>query len=236
MTIKAWLVTIAISLATGLAWSQQNTLSKVRQYYKNFSQDSCLKLYPSGDINQVVLIRHGQPNIDKKGWRNRKEAMKYVRDYDSVGIIPPDFTPVCLKAGQRVTVYHSTLPRAAHTAKLLFEDTPMVADPRFREFERKVLKFINMKLPLGFWVGASRVLWFTGMNKKDIESFKTAKRRAKGNAAFLTSRVETNPATVLVAHGLHNKYVLKYLRKLGWKLVRKGGSGYLAINVLAKPK
>ena len=112
----------------------------------------------------------------------------------------------------------------------------MMADPRFREFERKVLKFINMKLPLGFWVGASRIFWFAGMNKKDIESFKTAKRRARGNAAFLTSQVETNSAAVLVAHGLHNKYVLKYLRKLGWKLVRKGGSGYLAINVLAKPK
>lgn len=236
MTIKAWVVTIAISLTTGLVWSQQNTLSKVRQYYKNFSQDSCLKLYPSGGVNRVVLIRHGQPNIDKKGWRNRKEAMKYVSDYDSVGIIPPDFTPVCLKAGQSVTVYHSTLPRAAHTAKLLFEDTPMVADPRFREFERKVMKFINVKLPLGFWVGTSRILWFAGVNKRNIESFKTAKRRAKGNAVFLASKATENGEVILVAHGLHNKFVMKYLRKTGWVKVRKGGSGYLAINILAKPK
>ena len=234
--MKILAVTAVIFLVGRMAPAQEKPILRAKEYYKGLTQNNCVQLYPHRDVNQVILIRHGEPNIDKKGWRNRDEAAKYMYDYDSVGVVPFDFIPLCLPFEQNVVTYHSSLPRAKHTASLLFGQRQMIEDARFREFERKVLRFFNVKLPLGFWVGTSRVLWFMGMNKKDIESFRNATKRAKSNARFLGSQADTQGTVVLVAHGLHNRYVMKYLQDQGWKKVRKGGNGYLAINILAKPK
>ncbi len=236
MTIKVLALTAVLLLNGVIAWAQEKPVLKVKEHYEGFTKDNCIQLYPHEDINQIVLIRHGEPNIDKKGWRNREEAVKYIYSYDSVGVIPFDFIPLCVPFRQDAVIYHSPLPRAKHTASLLFGYRQMIEDVRFREFERKVFRFINVKLPLGFWIGTSRILWLMGMNKRDIESFKNAKKRAKDNALFLISQADTHGVVVLVAHGFHNKYVMKYLQHQGWKKVRKDGNGYLAVNVLAKPK
>ncbi|MDN5213542.1 histidine phosphatase family protein [Fulvivirgaceae bacterium BMA12] len=221
------------------AIAQQNTLKPLKKYYSNQEPGTCLRIFedPSDSIHQILLIRHGEPDLNKKGWRRRPAAMEYVKAYDSVGVIPFNEELHCLEGIKTDKVYHSSLHRARHTAQLLFKNKlQLIEDQRFREFERKVMGFINMKLPLGFWLGASRVLWMMGLNDKQIESFRAARSRARENAAFLARQAQDSGQAILVAHGFHNKYVMKYLKKDGWKLVNKGGNGYLAINVLAKIK
>lgn len=216
--------------------AQQTQLESLKTFYENQETGGCLKVYPdeSPKSYQIILIRHGQPNLNKKGWRGRNQAVQYASAYDTVGIVPFDKTLLCLENITTDEVYHSSLPRARHTARLLFgENSKFIEDGRFREFERKVMKFINVKMPLGFWLGTSRILWLMGMNDKGIETLQQAKTRASENALFLAEQAKKDGQVILVAHGLHNRYVMKYLRKQGWELVRKGGSKYLAVNVLA---
>ena len=188
-------------------------------------------------LNQIILLRHGEPALNKKGWRKRKEAMRFVVQYDSVGVYPPGYTPVSLDTNDINTIFTSTLNRSISTAEQLFDKSENHrADAIFREFERKVFSFPNIKLPLNWWLVGSRAFWFMGLNKKGIESFSEAKLRAREAAAFLETKAEEDGKTVLVSHGLLNHYLVKYLKKNGWTEVFDGGKGYLSQKVLVKNK
>lgn len=39
---------------------------------------------------------------------------------------------------------------------------------------------------------------------------------------------------MLVAHGFLNRYIKEDLEKMGWRVVRDGGHGYLGTTILAK--
>lgn len=215
---------------------QQISLDQVKDHYDEQATDQCVELFKSNDksLKQIILIRHGEPDLDKKSCRNREAAKDYMQAYDTVGVIPFDPFPVCPEGLPIDKIYHSNLERAKHTAQLTFGGQyNLVEMPRFREFERKVISFFNIKMPLEFWMGFSRGLYMLGLNDNGIENFKEARKRARGNAEFLTEKAEQDEMVIVVAHGLHNKYVGKYLKKAGWELVRDGGQPYTAVNVYA---
>ena len=204
---------------------------------KEHDERKCLSIYqdPKTKPYQIILIRHGEPDINKKGWRSRNQAEQFAGAYDTVGVIPFDKKLHCFDGLTTGRVYHSSLPRSRHTAQLLFGgNLELIENAKFREFERKVMKFINLKMPLMFWLGTSRILWFMDMNDKDIETFEEAKSRARENALFLAEEAKKDGQVILVAHGLLNRYLIKYLEKNGWEQVRNEGSGYLSVNILAK--
>lgn len=186
-------------------------------------------------LQQIILIRHGEPALKKHGWFKRKEAQGFVLAYDSVGIYPPEYKPVLLYPNEVDTVFTSSIPRAKNTADLIFgEGYAFQPYPLFREFERKIFAFPNLKLPLKYWLVKSRILWFLGMNKKGIESFSKAKKRAKLGVNQLELKAQRDGKVVLVSHGLLNRFLVKYLKKNGWQVARDGGSGYLASWLLVK--
>ena len=190
---------------------------------------------PYDTLEQIILIRHGEPALNKKGWFTRKEAMQFIKDYDSVGVEPLPYQPVLLAPGEIDTVYTSTINRAKYTGKLAFGAAVHYQDdPLFREFERKIFGFPNLKMPLKFWLVTSRVLWLMGANKKDIESKKEANQRAQQAAQKLIDHATKQNKVILVAHGLLNRSLVKNLKKQGWTLVRKGGSKYLATSLLVR--
>lgn len=186
-------------------------------------------------LAQIVLIRHGEPALKKDGWVNRPTAQAFMRAYDIVGVCPFSEPPLQLRPDEVDTVWTSNLGRAMHTAELAFGNlTTTSALPLFREFERKVFAFPNMRLPLRFWVVASRILWLIGANDSGIESFKEAKARAEKASSFLERQALAKGKTVLVAHGFLNRYLVKTLEKRGWTIIREGGSEYLATWLLVR--
>lgn len=234
-TFRNILILVGMTIAGIHLFGQGDGVKMLKTYYKTLPEDTCVRILLQNQegLKQIVLMRHGEPDLDKKGWRNRNGAEQFMHDYDSVGVKAFDKKPLCTEGLPVDTIFHSTIPRAASTAILAFEDMPLHGDMKFREFERKTMKFCNIKLPLKCWTTGSRLLWFMGMNKKGIESLREAKNRAKNNASFLISQSDEQQLVILVAHGLHNKYVLKYLRKMGWKKVYDQGNGYLSLKVLA---
>lgn len=234
-----YLGVISILFIANCSVSQDVQIKDIKKLYKEQSDTNCISLFRNSksQIKQIILVRHGNPDLYKKGWRNKKEAIRYMHDYDSVGVKSFSEAPVCIETLLTDTIYHSSIPRAQNTAQLAFGNSFVLdGSYQYREFERKCMNFFNIKLPLKFWTAGSRILWLMGFNKKGIESFRQAKQRADQNAETLEFYSQNNDQTLLVAHGLHNKFVKKYLKKRGWKKVFSNGKGYLSVIILAKPE
>ena len=222
--------------------------SSIEAYYKklekqsktspqtiHFVPDSLVAIERSDNIAQIILLRHGEPALNKKGWRKRREAIAYIQAYDSVPVYPPEFIPVRLGDDELNVIYTSSINRAISTANQVFNREELqIPNPLFREFERKIFGFPNIKLPLKWWLTGSRILWFMGLNKKGIESFGEAKQRANEAATVLEEDALMKGKTLLVSHGMLNHFLVKYLKKNGWTEVFDGGKGYLSQKMLVK--
>jgi len=183
-------ILILLIYSTVSAFGQKETLKVAKNYYESYPEDSILSLFENENLNQILFIRHGEPNLNKKGWRNRKQAIQYTIDYDASGIIPFERHPLETGVLENDTVFYSPLARARHTAQLLFQDRGFVleGDSVFREFERKIIPFLNLKLPLKFYLSTTKIVWFIGLNDKCIETVRCAKKRTRRNNDFLEFR------------------------------------------------
>lgn len=242
-TCLLWLL-----LSTVICLSAQSQIVGVEGYYQRlerlsrsspqtiqFVQEDMKLVGDYSQLSQIILLRHGEPALDKKGGRKREEAVQFIKDYDTVGIYPPSFVPVVLESGELEIIHTSSIPRSIATAKWVFAQEDIQGpDPLFREFERKIYPFLNVKMPLKWWLNTSRILWFMGMNKKGIERFSQAKKRAREGAGFLEKEAQAKGKALLVSHGLLNHYLVKYLKQSGWTEVYDGGRGYLSQKVLVK--
>lgn len=245
---KRLIVLLFSSLFNGIIFFSYGQPEEIVSYYKElekeakngpvtiqFLQEEFTSSKGPSNIDQIILVRHGEPALHKKGWRTRKEAMTFIKQYDSVGVYAPKHHPVMLAAGDVEIIFTSTLQRSVSTAEQLFQGSEnQKAEAVFREFERKVFWFPNVKLPLSWWMTGSRLLWLMGINKRGIESFADAKQRAKEAVMLLEEETTENGKVLLVSHGLLNHYLAKYLKKNGWNSVLDGGKGYLSQKMFVR--
>lgn len=184
---------------------------------------------------QIYLIRHAQPDLARAGLFSHEEAARYIRQYDLADIVSGLTLPDINRLEHIDKIYCSPLNRAIKTAKVLFgEGARLIVDKRFREFERRIAHLPFIKLPLDIWLVGARLLWFAGLNNRDIEKFKEARSRARECAEFLAKRAATEGTVVLVAHGLLNRFIRRYLRQSGWQLKQHQGNGFLAMSLLER--
>ncbi|MEM6644204.1 MAG: histidine phosphatase family protein [Bacteroidota bacterium] len=209
--------------------------SKKQWVNLQFADETILPQKDLKNLQQIVLIRHGEPALKKEGWRTRKKAMKFLQAYDAAEVYEPAVDPFLLRPGDVDTIFTSTLNRSISTAAYLFDnDQASKSTPIFREFERKIFVFPNIILPLNWWLVSSRLLWFAGLNDNGIESFRDAKCRARVAVRLLEENAQRNGKTILVSHGLLNHFLSKFLKENGWTEVYDGGKGYLSQKMLVK--
>lgn len=238
-----WLFFVASILTYGnLNAQSKEDIKAVEAFYESLD---CLRFIEEGDVlvkndgqlQQIVLIRHGHPMISREGRFKRQDAMNYIVAYDTVNVYPFDKRPFCTDSGELKVVYTSQLQRSIHSAALVFGPEQRFEHRKdFNEFQRKIAKLPNYKKSMGMWSGISRALWILGFNDKGIESFGEAKMRAFKGAAFLEFDAERDGKSMLVAHGFLNRYIKKYLKKKGWKAVDLGGKEYFGVYVLFRFK
>ena len=229
--------TFLFCLILTLSVAQPNLVREIKEIQlDNFYNEICLDFIrasdiPEHDINalqQIIIIRHGEPAMNKKGWKSRDGAIRYTEMYDSVGVYDFDQKPICLRENDIDTIYTSLLPRAIDTAeKTIGVSIPLVSEALFNEFERKIIKFPNIKLPRKFWSITSRSMWVVGFNNKGIESFSEAKERSRKAARFLDEKSNTSGKALLFSHGFLNKYIKRYLREMGYNTIDLDGQAYL---------
>jgi len=231
------IISLIVLVSCSVAMQASDQLLKLRDFY--YSQDyfECREIYQPDDnsIHQVVLIRHAEPDLEHEGWRNRQEATEYIQRYDAASIKPFNVKPVCADQIEIEKIYHSNLVRSRETARLTFgDDVNYIEKTMFREVERQILPFPNIKLPGGFWSAASRILWFFGANDDSVETAREAENRVIEATAFLEERAEEETTVVLVAHGLLNELLIRQFEKEGWHEVYDGGNEFLSVRIVAR--
>ncbi len=221
-----------------LSPDQEKTYEAISKYHQSQAKlNQPVEFYQDDQVQQIILIRHGEPCLDKKSARSRKAMKQYIYDYDTARVHEFDKSPVNIKTGEVDTIYSSSIVRASDTADKLFDDWfVIVEDSIFREFERGVFPLPLIHLRPKTWGVLSRIPWLIGLHSGKVEGFGTAKQRAKKDVVFLEQKTTQNGRVVLVAHGFLNRYLNKYLQEQGWQLSYDGGKGYLSVQVLSRVK
>ncbi|MBC3538347.1 histidine phosphatase family protein [Rufibacter sediminis] len=202
----------------------------------SFFNEEDLALPVGSKVRQIALIRHGEPDLRKVGKFSYREANQFAADYDSVGIIVPDTSFFNIQNPNQLKVFSSSINRAKATAQYIFGiNRETIISPIFREFESSMGHHSpNIRLPINLWTSAARVKWVLGIDRQGAESFAEARKRAKAAARTLADASEEKTNVALVAHGLLNRYIQENLEKMGWHVVRNGGTGYLGTTILVK--
>ncbi len=242
--LKIILFILAIQFKYEFAYSQIDNPSSLRAYYDTADSNGseCIKIWTENNfmdsnfLTQIILIRHGKPDINQKGWFSSLDAQKYSENYNQVEVVDFETIPVCMEILKPDTIYSSILVRAISTANKLINDQAIYIDSRslFREFEREIFTIPLIRLPLNFWLVSSRLFWYLGIHSSRIESHKAAKKRVSLAADYLETKSGSQKEVILVAHGMFNKALSKELQKRGWTLVFENGNSYLSMKIVAK--
>lgn len=179
---------------------------------------------------EIILIRHGRPTGAINPKLSASGFANWVRSYNSSKIdsesLPPKELGILLDSHFIIT---SDLARSIDSANLCVKKEPDLKLKQLREMD-----IPRYRLPFVFkaytWLTVSRVLWFVGFSGK-VESFKTAKIRARASAEQLQDLAKQHKKVVVFGHGMMNKYIAKELNKLGWTGTVKGKKYWSAIKL-----
>lgn len=173
---------------------------------------------------EIVLLRHGKPDIELKGNLNAAEFKQLVVKYEQSGI--QDFPPGNLKNNFKSHyVVCSNLERSFQSAKVLGFKQIHLTEDLFAETGIPHFDQTLIKVPVMVWLIGLRIMWIFGFNKNG-ESFSQAKNRSKQAAEKLMLLAEENEKVIVVGHGLINKLIGRQLQINGWNRVRTKGKKY----------
>jgi hypothetical protein len=180
----------------------------------------------------IVLLRHGKPDVPEYRKLRAEELHQWITSYNSAGIIPehvPSKDAIEI-ANTCNLVVCSDLPRSMESAKLLRIKEINVIQSVFREMGLPFGRFPFLKMYPNKWAALFRVLWFFGYSSNS-ESLKEAKIRAVVGSNFLKETATKNGSVLLVGHGFMNKFIAKELLSSGWKGPEYPGRKYWEFGV-----
>ena len=165
---------------------------------------------------KIILIRHGKPTAATNPSLTAAEFSRWVTDYNNSTVAPdsvPSTSLTQLVAG--CYIVSSCLPRASHSSLLC---SWQHADLTFRQLSEMALPCykLPLKLSVNRWLLFNRVSWLLGFNGQ-VESFKTAKIRAKFMAQQLQNLAQTHQRVAVFGHGLINHFIAQELKRLNWQ-------------------
>ncbi len=224
----------------------QNSVSKLDSLINHCKYLTCIRdidstlqnelKHKNKKLIQIYLIRHAKPDIKKQKFYSRKQAEKYIYDYNHVPIQKFDSSLISINLEKEHTIYCSALRRSIETAHAIFKDNyPIISDSIFNEFENKIIKSPGfVRQPLICWQILSRGTWVLGRKPSEIESHKEAKERALLAASKLTDIAHKEETAILIAHGMLNRAIAKKLKQKGWRAIQENGQKNLGATILIK--
>lgn len=164
---------------------------------------------------RIVLVRHGKPSFELKGYVQAKALSEIAKSYDLSGIVgdPPAETVLAVQGSLFIVCSHLT--RSVESARALGFSDVHIRDPLFRESRVPHFGKGSISLPVSVWIVLLRLLWLFGFSSNG-ESFSNAKIRAKQAALRLIELAEEHQDILLVGHGFINHFISKELKIAGW--------------------
>ena len=164
---------------------------------------------------EILLIRHGKPTAAINPRLSAAGFANWVRNYNRSKVDPENLPPEELACSLGLHfIVASDLARSVNSVYLCLNREPDLKLKQLRE-----MNIPRYKLPFVFkaytWLIISRIFWLAGFSGR-VESFKTAKIRAKISAKQLQELAMQHEKVAFFGHGMLNKYIAKELNKLGW--------------------
>ena len=188
--------------------------------------------------SKIYLIRHATVDIEKPGWCSAKRAKAYKEAYNLALIQMFDPKPVLDKIDHSEeidTIFCSPQFRAIQTADVLFDKKVIRRiDTNLMELDYPVSRIPLIRMPLKVWLATSLVSWMIGKSIPKKPSYRQRKSDLKIFADELIEYAEKNGKSVVVAHGMLNRELIRILKRRGWKFENKDGLGNLSVNCLVK--
>jgi broad specificity phosphatase PhoE len=174
----------------------------------------------------IVIVRHGEPDLDRKVRITWREYREWWKRYDLAGLKGGQTPPpkLCALVAGADVVYASTLPRAGETAAAIAPGKEILRDPVFVEAALPPPTLWGKRKPRRWGVYA-RIAWWLGAHQ-EMESRKEAEQRAEAAAATLAAQALRGNNVVVAAHGWFNRMMRPVLLSWGWKCVHDGGDSY----------
>ena len=186
--------------------------------------------------SKIYLIRHATVPIENPGWCSAQEASNYKIKYNKTSVLVFDPARVLLKIDHPEiidTVFCSPQLRAIQTAKLLFDEPlTLKINKNLMELDYPVIQWPLVRLPVRVWLTTSLISWMAGNNQGDKPTYKQRKQSLENYSTELINYAETHGKTVLIAHGVVNRELIKILKKKGWKFEKRDGYKNLSVNCL----
>jgi broad specificity phosphatase PhoE len=180
---------------------------------------------------EIIVLRHGKPNIDTTGKVNPVEFGKWIASYDKAGVCESDNPNIHIV--ERVHNCHfvvcSHLPRSIESARRLGISSPDLISSDFRECEMPHASWKYPKLAIPTWAWVFRIVQLGGYSFNS-ESYKEAKARGKACAYHLADLAHTHGSVLFVGHGALNWLLHKELLRMGWSGPQKSPREHWAFS------
>jgi broad specificity phosphatase PhoE len=166
---------------------------------------------------EIVLMRHGRPDIELSGRMTPMAFREFMAAYDQAPLdrtLHPSDEARSLAAGCGRVVC-SDLGRSIESAAVLGHDDVHLRDQMFREILMPHAPLSYPRLSAVSWVSIFRTLQFFGYSV-GAESFVAGNRRAAGCAARLVELAHGQPRVLFVGHAAMNYLIARRLKRLGW--------------------
>lgn len=188
--------------------------------------------------SKIYLIRHATVPIENPGWCSARIAHKYrvVYNKTSVQEFNPDGVLKKIDHPETIdTVFCSPQLRAIQTAELLFDKkVNLKINKNLMELDYPVIQLPLIRLPVRVWLTTSLIAWMAGNNQAGKPTYRQRKQSLENYSYELIRYAKTHGKTVVVAHGVVNRELIKILKKKGWKFDKRDGYKNLSVNCLVQ--
>jgi broad specificity phosphatase PhoE len=167
---------------------------------------------------EIILLRHGKPTVELKGYIDAGELKALVLAYTQSEIQELSSSHELGKVKKIFNSHYvvcSNLSRSLRSAKMIGFEQIHFSDALFNEPNIPHFDKGFIKLPVLVWLIGLRLMWLFGFSK-NAESFKQAKFRAEQASNKLIELAQENEKVILVGHGLMNRLIARQLRLKDW--------------------
>lgn len=188
--------------------------------------------------HKIYLIRHANVDIEKPGWSNAKSAQIFKEEYNRSDIqeFDPELVLSKIDNTEKIdAIFCSPQLRAIQTAYILFDKQVIRRiDTNLMEFDYSVNRIPLIRLPVNTWLAMSRISWMIGNSISKKPTYRERKDNLEIFVDEIIEHAEKNGKSVVVAHGMLNRELIRILKKKGWTFENKDGFGNLSVNCLIK--
>ncbi len=181
---------------------------------------------------EIVLLRHGEPRIDKRRRLSAAGFGRWIDDYSAASIESASRPPVdaVARAQRCAFVVCSDLPRSYESALALGVPAIGMRNPLFRELDTPHANWHFPRLRPETWAVFFRLMWMAG-HAAGVESVGEARARARRCAERLATLASEHGSVLFVGHGALIWLIDRQLRRLGWQGPTRAPRGYWEYGV-----